>query len=148
MSGQDVEANIEHQSSPTPVNEVQEIRYIADRLDALFAQQKQKIDDLDVLIVGYDREQKKNQQDFMDSLKKMLGEHRKITEETKTLFQNARNDIHELKRIAEMHQQKLSSYYDYLFLKIFGIAAMGGLFALVIMQIVYGYLIPLIHRWF
>jgi len=148
MSGQDVEASIEQQSSSTPVNEVQEIRYIADRLDAIFAQQKQKIDDLDVLIVGYDREQKKSQQAFVDSLKKMLAEQKKIAEEIKALFQDARNDTHELRRIAEVHQQKLSSYYDYLFLKIFGIAAMGGMFALVIMQIVYGYLIPLIHRWF
>lgn len=148
MSGQDVEESIERKTSSTPVNEVQEIRYIADRLDALFAQQKQKIDDFDILIVGYDREQKKNQQAFIDSLKKMLAEHKKIAEETKILFQDAQNDTHELRRIAEVHQQKLSSYYDYLFLKIFGIAALGGMFALVIMQIVYAYLIPLIHRWF
>lgn len=148
MSGMDVEESIEQQSSSTPVNEVQEIRYIADRLDALFAQQKQKIEDLDVLIVGYDREQKKNQQDFIDSLKKMLAEQKKIFEQTKALLQDAHSDTQELRRIATLHQQKLSSYYDYLFLKIFGIAALGGMFALVIMQIVYGYLIPFIHRWF
>jgi flagellar biosynthesis chaperone FliJ len=148
MSGQDIEANREDQSTTNPDHEVQELRYIADRLDTLFAQQKQKIEDLDVLIVGHDREQKKNQQAFVDSLKKTLSEHKKIAEETKALFQDTRNDTQELRRIAILHQQKLSSYYDYLFLKILGIAAMGGMLAIVIMQIVYGYLIPLIHRWF
>ena len=148
MSGQDIEANRDDQSTTNPDHEVQELRYIADRLDALFTQQKQKIEDLDVLIVGYDREQKKNQQDFVDSLKKMLAEQKKISEQTKALFLDAHSDTQELRRIATLHQQKLSSYYDYLFLKIFGIAAMGGLFALLIMQMVYRYLVPLIHRLF
>ena len=148
MSDQGVNESSELRTTIEPVQDLQDIQYITDRLDALFAQQKQQLEDLDVLIVGYDREQKKDQQAFMDMLKKMLGEHKKIAEETKALFQNARNDTNELRRIAEMHQQKLSSYYDYLLLKIFGVAALGGLFALFIIQIVYGYLIPLIHRWF
>lgn len=136
-----------HEVRSILANDLQEIRLIKESLDALLEQQKHRIDDLDVLIVGFDREQKIGQEEYLDSLKKLLAEQKKITEESKALYQALSNDIHELRSVTSRHQQKLSSYYDYLYLKVFGIAALGGVLAIIVLGLAQKYLLPLLHRF-
>ena len=138
---------VEKESRAVLADEIEEIRLIKDRLDAIFEQQKQKMDDLDVLVVGYARDQKTIQESSLGALKVFQSEQRKILEEIKALSEGVRRDTQELGRIATQHKKDLSSYYDYLYLKVFGIAAMGGVFALLLLQLIYKFFIPFIHRY-
>jgi rubrerythrin len=126
--------------------DMQEIRLIKERLDAILDQQKQKIDEMDEFFIEYSHEQKKNQQNYLDSLKIILAEHKKIADEAKSLYKDISNNTQEMRLISTQHQEKLSSYYDYLFLKVFGIAAMGGLFALFLYLLFFRFIYPFINR--
>lgn len=146
MNDKDFQDIEEKESSAVLADEIEEIRIIKDRLDAIFEQQKQRMDDLDVLVVGYARDQKSIQESFIDTLKVFQLEQKKIMEEIKALSECVRRDTQELGRVATQHKKDLSSYYDYLYLKVFGIAAMGGIFALLLIKLIYNSIIPFIHR--
>lgn len=137
-----------HEVRSILANEMQEIRLLKESLDSLLEHQKQRIEDLDVLIVGFDHEQKKTLQEHLDSLKKSLAEQKKLVEDSKALYQTQSNDFQELRSISSRHQQKLSSYYDYLYLKVFGIAAFGGLFALLTFGVIVKFVLPFIREIF
>jgi hypothetical protein len=126
--------------------DMQEIRLLKESLDAILDQQKQKIDEMDEFFIEYSHEQKKSQQNYLDSLVKFLAEHKKIADEAKSLYKDISNYSQEMKLISTQHQEKLSSYYDYLFLKVFGIAAMGGFFALFLLQLLYKFIFPFLNK--
>jgi len=143
-----VTETLSHEMRSILANDMQEIRLIKENLDALLEQQKQRIEDLEVLIVGFDRERKKNLQEYLDSSKKLLAEQKKIAEDSKSLYQALSGDIQELRSISSKHQQKLSTYYDYLYLKVFGIAALGGFFAFLTSGLFIKVLLPLLRKFF
>jgi hypothetical protein len=146
MSDDDIQGIEGKEARPFLDEEIEEIRLIKDRLDAIFEQQKQRMDDLDVLFVGYARDQKTIQESSLDALKVFQSEQKKILEEIKSVSEGVRRDTQELGRIASQHKKDLSSYYDYLYLKVLGIAAMGGLFALFLLLLFYKFVIPFIYR--
>lgn len=146
MSDEDIQGIEEREARPVLADEIEEIRLIKERLESIFEQQKQKMEDLDVLIVGYAYDQKTSQESSLGALKTFQSEQKKILEEIKSLSEGVRLDTQELGRIANQHKKDLTSYYDYLYLKVFGIAAIGGVFALLLLQLIYRFIIPFIHR--
>jgi len=143
-----VRETLSHEIRSILANDMHEIRLIKENLDALLEQQKQRIEDLDMLIVGFDHEQKKTMQAYLDSSKKLLAEQKKIAEDSKTLYQALSSDIQELRSISSRHQQKLSTYYDYLYLKVLGIAAFGGFFAFLTSGLFFNLVLPFLRKYF
>ena len=151
MSDEDFKDIEKNESSVFLTDEIKEIRLIKERLESIFEQQKQKMEDLDVLIVGYARDQKTIQESSLGALKVFQSDQRKILEEIKVFSGGVRCDTQELGRIATQHKKDLTSYYDYLYLKVFGIAVTGGVFALILHQLILKYIytfIKIIKRLF
>jgi len=146
MSDKDFQDIEEKESRAVLADEIEEIRLIKERLDTIFEQQKQRMDDLDVLVVGYAHEQKSIQESSLDALKVFQSDQKKIIEDIKALSEGVRRDTQELGRVATQHKKDLSSYYDYLYLKVFGIAAIGGLSALLLYQLFLRFIFPIISR--
>jgi hypothetical protein len=127
---------------------MQDVRLIKENLDSILELQKQKIDEMDVFFLEYSHEQKKSQQNFIDSLRKFLAEYKKIMDESKSLYKDINNTAQEMRMLSYRHKENLSSVYDHFFLKVFGFAALGGLFSYVFIEIAYKFIFPFLHRLF
>ncbi|MGD0821568.1 MAG: hypothetical protein ABSA71_12600 [Desulfomonilia bacterium] len=125
---------------------MQDVRLIREGLDSILELQKQKIDEMDVFFLEYSHEQKKNQQNFIDTLNNFLAEHKRITDEAKSLYKDINNTTQEMSKLSFRHKESLSSVYDHFFLKVFGFAALGGLFSCVFLGVAYKFIFPFIHR--
>ena len=149
MNGQElseVREAIRQEIRSSLLNEMQDVRLIREGLDSILELQKQKIDEMDVFFLEYSHEQKKNQQNFIDSLRNFLAEHKKITDESKSLYKDINNTAQEMKTLSFKHKESLLSVYDHFFLKVFGFAAMGGLFSLFLYQLFSRFIYPFINR--
>jgi hypothetical protein len=128
------------------LHEMQDVRLIREGLDSILELQKQKIDEMDVFFLEYSHEQRKSQQGFIDSLNKFLAEHKRITDEAKSLYKDINNTAQEMSKLSFQHKESLSSVYDHFFLKVCGYAAMGGLFSLFLFQLFSRFIYPFIQR--
>lgn len=128
------------------LHEMQDVRLIREGLDSILELQKQKIDEMDVFFLEYSHEQRKSQQSFIDTLNKFLAEHKRITDEAKSLYKDINTTAQEMSKLSFKHKESLSSVYDHFFLKVSGYAAMGGLFALFLYQLFFRLIYPFINR--
>jgi hypothetical protein len=149
MNGQElseVREVIRQEIRSSILNEMQDVRLIREGLDSILELQRQKIDEMDEFFIEYSHEQKKSQQSFIDSLNKFLAEHKKITEEAKSLYKDINSTAQEMRTLSFKHKENLSSVYDHFFLKVFGFAAMGGLFSLFLYQLFFRLIYPFINK--
>jgi len=130
------------------VNDMKEIYRLRDFLESALAKQEQLTEEFKTFVIGNISNQKTDYQAHFEAMRGLFAEQKKLAEETRTIYQDTSNHTHELRRIATKHQERVSAYYYNLHLRVFGIAALGGFFALLMFQITYRFIIPFFQRFF
>ena len=126
--------------------QIEDIRLIKDNLNSILELQKHKLDELDVLYVGCNQELKINMESFTNGFKGFIARNENVCSDIKKIYYDVRDESHTLRQFAQTHDEKISSHYHHFLLKVFGISAIGGLFALVLYQLFFRFIYPFITR--